>query len=348
MASAEPQVDLAEYLFTRLQQLGVKHVHGVPGDYNLTACDYVEKAGLGWVGNANELNAGYAADGYARIKGMSALLTSFGVGELSAINAIGAAYAERAPVVHIVGTPTTALQNAQECLHHSLGDGNFRAFADMYRTVTVSQANLIDAATAPRLIDDTLKQCLLQSRPVYIELPSDMVTVQVPPPREPIEFTPHDDTDNFEADVVATLLSKIYGAERPLLLVDGFTARYHITDEVNELVRRTQFPTLTTPFGKGLVNEDQESFCGVYAGFAGKASHKAWVDRRDLVLRFGPLDSEINTFGSTALPRPEVTVVFASLSASKLASPAGRTKVSETRSISPRRRCSTRAATTTI
>ena len=106
----QPKSTSAEYLFTRLHQLGVRGIHGVPGDYNLTALDYIQPAGLDWVGNCNELTAGYAADGYARIKGISALITAFGVGELSAINAIGGAYAEMAPVVHIVGTPPTSAQ----------------------------------------------------------------------------------------------------------------------------------------------------------------------------------------------------------------------------------------------
>jgi pyruvate decarboxylase len=87
-------IDLADYLFRRIRQIGVKAVHGVPGDYNLTALDYVEPAGLDWIGNANELNAGYAADGYARIRGAAALVTAFGVGELSAINAVAGAYSE--------------------------------------------------------------------------------------------------------------------------------------------------------------------------------------------------------------------------------------------------------------
>ena len=310
MPAAKPQVDLAKYLFTRLHQLGVRHVHGVPGDYNLTACDYVEASGLVWVGNANELNAGYAADGYARIKGIAALMTSFGVGELSAINAIAGAYAEKAPVVHIVGTAAVGLQKGGECLHHSLGDGNFRAFANMYKTVTAAQANLVDAATAPDLIDETLRQCLLQSQPVYIELPSDMVAAQVPAPLRAINLsTPGYDSD-FEDELSTTVLSAIYNAASPLLVVDGYTARYHVRKEINELVARTGLPTLTTPFGKGIIDEGLDNFCGIYTGFAGNPTLKDRVDNCDLILRFGPLNSEINTFGSSAMPNPQVTITF--------------------------------------
>lgn len=131
------------------------------------------------VGNASELSAGYAADGYGRIKGVSALVTAFGVGELSAINAVGGAYAEMSPVVHVVGTPPMAATEARMCLHHSLGDGNFRVFADMYAKLTVAQANLTDPTTAPSMIDHTLRECVLQSRPVYIELPTNMVKARV-------------------------------------------------------------------------------------------------------------------------------------------------------------------------
>jgi len=121
----ESPVDVAEYLFTRLHQMGVRSIHGLPGDYNLVALDYIPKLDLKWVGNVNELNAGYAADGYARIKGISALVTTFGVGELSAANAIAGAYSEHVPVVHIVGVPSTISQRDGMLLHHTLGNGNF-------------------------------------------------------------------------------------------------------------------------------------------------------------------------------------------------------------------------------
>jgi len=91
ISELEDPVDIATYLFTRLKQLGVDSVHGLPGDYNLVALDYLPSCGLNWVGNCNELNAGYAADGYARIKGIAAVITTFGVGELSLLNAIAGA-----------------------------------------------------------------------------------------------------------------------------------------------------------------------------------------------------------------------------------------------------------------
>jgi pyruvate decarboxylase len=305
------QMDLAAYLFTRLRQLGVGSIHGVPGDYNLTALDYVEPAGLHWVGNANELNAGYAADGYARVKGISAVITAFGVGELSAINAIGGAYAEMAPVVHIVGTPSTIAQNAGACLHHSLGSGNFRVFAEMYKNVTVAQANLTDASTAASMIDRTLRECILQSRPVYIELPTNMVTAKVSAAllQTPID-TEHDSDEGFEDTEVDTILDKIYASQQPFIIVDGFASRYGIASEADELVRISGFPTSTTPFGKGIIDETYPNFHGVYAGVVGKNIYMPWFNSCDLVLRIAPLNSDVNTFGFTTIPDNKRTITF--------------------------------------
>ncbi|KAH6887074.1 thiamine diphosphate-binding protein [Thelonectria olida] len=303
-------IDLAEYLFRRLTELGVRSIHGVPGDYNLSALDYLKPLGLHWVGNANELNAGYAADGYARIKGIAALLTSFGVGELSALNTIAGAYSEKAPVVHIVGTPLRAAQENKACLHHSLGDGNLRVFADIYKSVTVAQANLINPDTATAMIDATLRECILQSRPVYIELPTDMVKTKVPPPSSQIDLTiPGYDTTAEDA-AVETILERIRISKQPLILVDGFAARFNAQKEINDLIRKTSFPSLTTPFGKGLIDERLPNFHGMALGLAGDELPQSWLSQCDLVLHFGPLKSDVNTFGYTALPNPEVTVTF--------------------------------------
>ncbi|OBT83801.1 hypothetical protein VE02_08662 [Pseudogymnoascus sp. 03VT05] len=306
------QIPLAKYLFCRLHQLRVRSIHGVPSDFNLQALDYIKPAGLRWVGNANELNAGYAADGYARVKGISTLITGFGVGELSAINAIGGAYSEMAPVVHIVGTPPRVAQDRGLCVHHSLGDGNCRVFAEIYQKFTVAQANLTNPATAPAMIDKTLRECIVQSRPVYIELPTDMVTVEVPEINlsQPIDLSIPANEREFEETVVTQILNKIYAAKQPFIVIDGFAATYGYSEEANELVRATGFPTSTTFFGKGIVDETVANFHGVYAGSSGCQEFGAWVQSCDLVLRLGPLDADTNTYGFTTIPDPSIAINF--------------------------------------
>lgn len=303
-------MDLATYLLTRLGQIGVRSVHGVPSDYNLRFLDYLKQCNLHWVGNANELCSGYAADGYARVKGVGALISSFGPGELSAINAIAGAYSEKVPVVHIVGTPPLTAQRAGACLHHSLGDGNFGVFADMVKNITAAKVNLIDAATAPQMIDSALRECILKSQPVYISLPTDMVSAQVPAPEHPIDLSlPTYDADS-ESAVVDQILSRMVSCRRPLILVDGFTARYGVLDELDQLVRITGFTTLTTPFGKSIVDETIPNFRGAYLGLSGDMSLQSWVHDCDLVLYFGPEASDGNTFGFSAVPNPDATITF--------------------------------------
>ncbi|KAK1673438.1 thiamine pyrophosphate enzyme [Colletotrichum godetiae] len=304
-------VKLAEYLFTRLQQLGIGAIHGVPGDFNLSLLDYVEPAGLLWVGNANELNAGYAADGYARIKGVGALITTSGVGELSAINAIAGAYAERAAVVHIVGTPSRVLQDSRTMMHHGFNDGNYRRFAEMHSHVTVAQANLRHAESAPRQIDEVLRQCLAQSRPVYIEIPQDLVTVFVSADglRTPIQLPGSVPTTADEA-ALAAIVDKIKAAKHPMILVDGETRALGIVEQTEELVKATGWPTWTTAFSKSLVNESLPNYHGIYSGrFAGPAV-KTFVEKADLILCFGPHFSSTNTYAFSSIPKPAVTILF--------------------------------------
>src|ERR1700741_2111533 len=173
---------VGDYLLDRLAELGVSEIFGVPGDYNLEFLDHiVAHPTIRWVGSANELNAGYAADGYGRLRGMSALVTTFGVGELSAANAIAGSYAEHVPVVHIVGGPSKDAQGTRRALHHSLGDGDFEHFFRISREITCAQANLMPA-TACREIDRVLTEVRGQKRPGYILLSIDVARFPTEPP----------------------------------------------------------------------------------------------------------------------------------------------------------------------
>src|SRR6516164_159741 len=174
---------VAGYLLTRLYQAGVRTVFGVPGDYNLPLLDAVSAAtpSMAWVGTASEQGAGYAADSYARLRGLGAMITTFGVGELSALNAIAGAYAESVPVVHIVGAPALRARQGQVTLHHNLPGNDFGHFARMAAEVTAAQADL-RPDTAPEEIDRVLSIALRTSRPVYLTIPANVATASVPAP----------------------------------------------------------------------------------------------------------------------------------------------------------------------
>jgi pyruvate decarboxylase len=303
------RIKLADYLFTRLKQLGIDAVHGVPGDFNLTLLDYVVPAGLQWVGNANELNAGYAADGYARIKGVSALITTFGVGELSAINAIAGAYAERAAVVHIVGTPDRPTQDSRRLVHHTFNDGEFGRFAQMAKPVTVAQVDLKDPRTSPEHIDYALTQCLLHSRPVYIQVPVDMVSVTVPADRLASEIRiPEPVPAESSDDAITEIINRVYSAKQPVIMVDGETRAFGITDLVQQLVEITGWPTWSTAFSWGLLDETLPNVHGIYRGMFDAPAVKKFVDESDLTLCFGAHFSTTNSYVQTSVPKTGPTI----------------------------------------
>lgn len=281
------------------------------GDFNLDLLDYVEPAGLLWVGNTNELNAGYAADGFSRIRGIGALITTFGVGELSAINAIAGAYAERAPVVHIVGTPNRTTQDGRLRVHHTFNDGNFRRFGQMHAQVTVAQASLRDPTTAPEEIDRVLQQCLIHSRPVYIEIPVDLVGVPVRSTslQSPVRL-PEPLVSSAISDAISQVLAKLYAAKRPVILFDGECRALNMTREVQQIIETTNWPTWTTSYGRGLIDESLPNFQGVYKGAFDDPAIQTFFEQADLVLVFGPHFSTTNSYALTAKPAPDISIVF--------------------------------------
>ncbi|OJJ61154.1 hypothetical protein ASPSYDRAFT_43049 [Aspergillus sydowii CBS 593.65] len=292
-------VDVAEYLFRRLHEVGVRSVHGVPGDYNLTALDYVPKCGLHWVGNCNELNAGYAADGYARINGIAALVTTFGVGELSAINAIAGAYSEFVPIVHIVGQPHTRSQKDGMLLHHTLGNGDYNVFTAMNKGVSTTMARLDDTNDAATLIDNAIRECWVRSRPVYVTLPTDMVAKKLEGERlkTPIDLSLPANDPEKEDYVVDVVLKYLHAAKNPVILVDACAIRHRVLEEVHDLVEASGLPTFVAPMGKGAVNETHKCYGGVYAGTGSNPGVREQVESSDLILSIGAIKSDFNTGG---------------------------------------------------
>jgi pyruvate decarboxylase len=131
---------LGRHLAHRLVQIGVNDVFSVPGDFNLTLLDHlIAEPGLTNIGCCNELNAGYAADGYARQRGVGACVVTFTVGGLSIINAIAGAYSENLPVICIVGGPNTNDYGTNRILHHTIGLPDFSQELRCFQTVTCYQ-----------------------------------------------------------------------------------------------------------------------------------------------------------------------------------------------------------------
>ncbi|KAF8635899.1 hypothetical protein AX15_000078 [Amanita polypyramis BW_CC] len=274
---------------------------GVPGDFNLGFLDLVEDhPTIKWVGNCNELNAAYAADGYARVKenSIGVVTTTFGVGELSAINGIAGAFSEMVPVLHIVGVPSTLQQKAKPMLHHTLGDGRYNAYLTAAKEFTLSQAFLMDNRSAASEIDRILTDCITNARPVYLMLPTDLVYEKIPTDRlrVPLSRTlpPNDvHVEDFVLDLIYDRIQEVKGDV--VVLADACSVRHDVRKELHELLEVTKFPVYAAPMGKTAVDENYDRYGGIYTGTLTNPEIKNKVENAGLILSVGSLKSDFNT-----------------------------------------------------
>lgn len=288
---------VADYLLDRLAQIGIRHFFGVPGDYNLQFLDHViAHPQITWVGCANELNAAYAADGYARCKPAAALLTTFGVGELSAVNGIAGSYAEYLPVIHVVGAPALRAQRAGDLLHHSLGDGDFGHFARMAKEVTVAQASLT-AANAEAEIDRLLTTALFERRPVYLMLPSDVAEAPLASRPAPLMLRQaHLSQASLQA-FIAAAREMLLPARRVSLLADFLAERFGAERVLEQWMNEVDMPHSTLLLGKSVLDETHACFTGTYAGAASDPQVKQLIENADAVITVGVRFTDTITAG---------------------------------------------------
>lgn len=290
---------VADYLLTRLHQLGVGHMFGVPGDFVLGFLNRVLESPVDYVGTCNELNAAYAADGYARIRGIGALVTTYGVGELSALNGVAGSFAERVPVVVITGAPARAHFQTGALLHHTLGD--YEIPLRMYEHITVASALLSDGETAPDEIDRVLSACLTQRRPVYICLPSDVVSLPCRPPEGEVQAAVDVSDPAALAEALREAIAMIDAATTPVIVADVELVRFGLQAELGLLLANTGFPFVTPMLGKALSSEHGGQFIGLYQGDRSRPYVRERVEGADCVLQLGALLTDFNTGGFTAL-----------------------------------------------
>lgn len=289
---------LGDYLFTRFKQLGVNSIFGVPGDFTLTLLDHVDNVdGLDWVGNANELNAAYAADGYSRVKRLACLVTTFGVGELSALNGVAGAYAEHIGLVHVVGIPSTSAQRQRLLLHHTLGNGDFEVFSKMSEHISEKTITIKDDTKVAEDIDRAIREAYVTQRPVYLAVPSDMFETPVEKKLldTPIDLSIEPNNKEDEQEVIESILELVSKAEKPIILVDACAERHGCVEEVNKLADKLQWPVFVTPMGKSVYDERNERFGGVYVGQLSEPEVSEVVENSDLVFSMGALLSDFNT-----------------------------------------------------
>lgn len=319
----EKTITISEYIYLRIFQLGVKSIFGVPGDFNLNFLENIYKTPLNWIGCCNELNAAYAADAYAKAsKKMSVLLTTYGVGELSAINGIAGSYCEFVPVLHLVGTSSLKMKQNKDVLnlHHLLSGKNNWEKSDHYIYEKVAQNFSIDSFSiedneinAVKGIDRVIESIWKENRPGYIFLPCDLANMEVNSKwlDNPLNLEYPIGNLSRTDEIVELILQKIYSSKNVTAVIDDFVRKFRVEDVVSNIIEKFdgKVNLTNTTSAQGLIDSNNKRFMGVYCGKQELEVAKI-VEDSDFILHIGKFDHEMNNgFFSFALD-PKKTAVL--------------------------------------
>jgi indolepyruvate decarboxylase len=299
-ASPSRWMTIGEFLLRRLAEAGVGHLFGVPGDFNLELLQQLEDTGtLRWVGTCNELNASYAADGYARLNGLGALTVTNAVGALGAIPGVAGSYAEHVPVVCIAGSiPLRSIERGLG-MHHTMADGTWDRFLGAFAQVTAAQARLTPHNAVVE-IDRLILTAWREKLPVYVELPSDIAYLDIAVPEAPLMLAqPPSDPERLQS-CAAAIAGRLSAAKSPAVLVDQDADRYGVAGEVVELASKMQMPVAVVNSAKAVIDETFPYYAGIYNGMASEPNARAAIEASDCLLAIGYRPIEVTTGDFTA------------------------------------------------
>ena len=286
------KIKVVDFLIQELANLGISRFFGLPGDYCFKIIDAVtENPETEWVGCTNELNAGYAADGYARLNGYGALITTYNVGELSAINATGGAMAESVPVIHIVGMPSSKHIKNNTLLHHNFSTPDYFASFNAYSCFTQGAA-ILNEQNAKQEIERLLYLFRKHKKPVYISIPEDVCDIEIEAVPE-IKSVRSDRQKLKKA--VEHALKLIEKSQSPIVIGDSLIVRYDSKNEFYDFLAKSGLPATTLLMGKGLLNENCQNFIGTYLANYANPNVNYQVNNSDCPICVGTIFSDFNT-----------------------------------------------------
>ncbi len=288
---ATGRISIGQYLIRRLQDYGIHDVFGIPGDYVLAFYSLLETSDVNVVGCTREDCAGFAADSYARINGMGALCVTYCVGGLSVCNSVAGAFAEKSPVVVISGSPGLQERENNPLLHHKVRD--FHTQLDVFQKLCVATTELTDPMTAFREIDRVLDTAYRFKRPVYIEIPRDMVDVVPHISHSFQEIELAGDPEVLE-EAINEAAEWLESAKKPMILAGVELHRFGLQDDLLALAEKLQIPIAATLLGKSVIGESHELYAGLYEGAMGREEVTHFVEDSDCVLVLGAFMTDIN------------------------------------------------------
>ncbi len=298
-------LSIGEYLIQRLSAHGVRHVFGIPGDYVLGFYEQLQASELKIVTTCDEQGAGFAADAYARVRGLGVVCITYCVGGLKVVNPVAGAFAEKSPVVVISGAPGMGEREKNPLLHHKVRE--FDTQRRVFEQITVAAAALENPDTAFGEIDRVLHAAVRYKRPVYLELPRDLVAVPGRGDHRAPEI--HETSDPMVLrEALAEAAALLNAAKQPVVLADVEVHRFGLQDDVLKLIERLNIPVAATILGKSVLNEQHPLYLGIYEGAMGRDDVREYVEASDCVLLLGAFMTDINTGIYTAKLDPAKSI----------------------------------------
>ncbi len=282
---------IGAYLVQRLQDYGLNDLFGIPGDFVLQFYGLLEESPIRVIGMTREDCAGYAADGYARIHGLSAVCITYCVGGLSLCNSIAGAYAEKSPVIVISGAPGMDERQSDPLLHHRVK--GFNTQREVFEKITVATASLDDPLTAFREIDRCLEAAVRFKRPVYLELPRDRVQTKATAPHVIKNEIIKSDKDSLK-ESLEDAARTIEASKKPVIIAGVEIHRFGLRKELLKLAEKHKIPMSATLLGKSVISEKHPLFIGLYEGAMGRDSVQKYVEESDCVILLGTFMTDIN------------------------------------------------------
>lgn len=304
---------IGNYLIQRLYDHHVHHVFGVPGDFVLGFDKLLEDSPIEFVNTCDEQGAGFAADAYARLRGLGAVCVTYCVGGLKIANTTAQAFAEKSPVVVISGSPGIHERVKNPLLHHKVRE--FDTQYKVFQELTIASTVLDNPETAFHEIDRVLAAALRYKRPVYIEIPRDMVHVLGQPDHVPLDRTETSNAEILE-EALSEAVTLINTAQRPVLLAGVEIHRFGLQDDLLKLVEKLNIPVAETLLGKSVISELHPNYVGLYEGAMGSDTARDFVESSDCLIILGAFLSDINLGVFTAHLDPKHSIYVTSERAS--------------------------------
>ena len=287
----KPSPAIGQYLIDRLYEHGVRHVFGIPGDYVLGFYDQLVRSKLKIINTCDEQGAGFAADAYARVRGLGAVCITYCVGGLKVANTTAEAFAEKSPVVVISGAPGVKEREKNPLLHHKVKE--FDTQKKVFEQLTIASTVLSDPQTAFQEIDRVLHAALRYKRPVYIELPRDLVSVPGIRHHKTPDLHERSDPKTLRA-ALAEAQEMINHAQQPVILADVEIHRFGLQNELVKLLNKTNIPFAATVLGKSVIGEEHPLYLGIYEGAMGRDDVRQYVEASDCLIMLGTFMTDIN------------------------------------------------------